>query len=206
MRTLPRILITCTQPRADEIVRDLCQSGLNCVAQPALRVQPIESVMPEGTFDAMVISSRHAVCDKLPDLPVTAVGEATGRLLEKAGFTVAQTGCGGVADLTLKDDHIYLYPCAHNPTIIPDNAVAWPIYKTEVNQEFSLNDADIITVFSAKAARVISQHDLTGRVVLCLSDAVAKPLKASGAKALVVCERSAYDAMNDLIFKTVRQI
>ena len=77
-------------------------------------VRPLAWDSPEANrFDALLLASantlRHggAALESYRDLPVYAVGETTAQAARKAGFTLAQTGRGGLQSLlaTLAPDH-----------------------------------------------------------------------------------------------------
>ncbi len=198
-----KVLITCTFPRADDFISDL--KNYDVIARPALSFEKIPNNMPEGTYDAMLLSSRHAVIDDLPLLPVVTVGEKTAILAKEKGHDVVQVGQGGVQDLDFSLYSNILYPCALEPTCILDKCIPWSVYRTIENSNFSIDDSDhIICVFSVKAAKIISKYDLSNRVILCLSQAIADVFSQSDIAELAVCMRPRYDDMILLILKQVK--
>jgi uroporphyrinogen-III synthase len=202
-----KVLITCTRPRGDDYVIDLRAMGIDAVANPALIYQALNSPMPKGTFDAMLITSRHAFNADLPDLPVIAVGAETANLAQENNKTVIQVGDGGVADLDLSPYASILYPCADSPTLIPQNATAWPVYKTIENPEFSIpDDVGTICVFSIKAAEIIIQSNFRHKTVLCLSHDIAKLFDKILLQNLAVAMQPRYDAMISLILNHTEEV
>jgi uroporphyrinogen-III synthase len=78
--------------------------------------------MPEGRFDALLVTSANAVrlAGPLPDLPVHAVGEASAEASRAAGLAVVSTGDGGVEQLldSLPESMSLLHP-AGDERILP---------------------------------------------------------------------------------------
>ena len=77
--------------------------GLEVTSIPLFEVEPVEWVAPDPAgFDSVLLTSANAIrfggeqLDRLRALPVHAVGEATARAAEVAGFGLASVGEGGV--------------------------------------------------------------------------------------------------------------
>jgi len=188
-----KVLITCTEPRASEIAQTIS----NAFSHPALAVERLQTLTPNGDFDAILVTSRHAICNNLPDLPVIAVGNKTADTLKNKGYNVIQTGTGGVQDLDLLPYQNILYPCAVEPTIIPDNATAWPVYETKPHPDFTIPDSiDAIALFSIKGAKHVLSCATKDYFYLCLSDAIADTIKG---QKLAVAEKPSYHAIKELI-------
>ena len=197
-----RVLITCTQPRSDDIVADLKNSSVDAIAIPALNVLPKQTDKPEGNFGYLLISSRHALEIDLPDLPVIAVGENTATLAQNKGLYVTHTGDGGVQDINLTPYNNILYPCAHEPSFIPNDVTPWPVYESRSNTAFSIpDDVDFVCVFSVKAARIVRSHCLPHHHIMCLSQNIADIFEMHGFQNLAVCHEPRYDAMKQLILQ-----
>jgi len=196
-----KVLITCTRPRGDDYITDLRAMGIDAVANPALIYQALNSPMPKGTFDAMMVTSQHALNADLPDLPVIAVGEETADLVQEKNMAVVYTGGGGVADLDLSPYSSILYPCAESPALIPHKATAWPVYRTIENPDFIVDDdVDIICVFSIKAANIIKKTKLCHKDVLCFSNMIANEFEKISLQNLAVAMQPRYDAMISTIY------
>lgn len=80
--------------------------GLDVIAAPLFRVEPVEWPAPDPTaYDALLLTSANALrhggvkLGELARLPVHAVGAATADAARDAGFTVASVGEGGVDEL-----------------------------------------------------------------------------------------------------------
>jgi hypothetical protein len=195
-----RVLITCTQPRANEIVHDLQSYSIDAHAMPTLLVEPCDISVPNGEFDVMLITSVHAINDKLPALPIIAIGEETASIAQKNGCDVVQVGTGGVDDVDLSLYSNVLYPCAEEPTLIPENTTPWHIYKTVKNNQFDIShDVDVICIFSIKTAKIIKKHDLTDKIILCLSRNIEQVFHGVNVADIASCTYPRYDAMKQLI-------
>jgi len=180
-----KILITCTQPRASEFASDIN----NAITNSALTVRHLDTPKPDGGFDAVLITSRHAMIDELPDLPTINITD----------------GEGGVRDLDLSNYQNILYPCAVEPTYIPNNCTPWPVYETYTNPNFKVDDdIDVICVFSVKGAKIIQPLLKPHHIILCLSQNIADMFKNTKIEKLAVCTRPRYDAMKSLIEKEVK--
>jgi len=191
-----KVLITCTKPRADELVREINNSIVNS----ALIVNKTDINIPDQNFDAVLVTSRHAITNDLPNLPIISIGEETALELKNRGHDISQVGTGGVKDLDLSAYNNVLYPCASESSFIPKNVTAWPVYETHPNVEFKIqHENKIICVFSAKAAKIIRTFDLSNKIILCLSKAIAKEFENIDIEKLAVCTSPRYDIMKSLI-------
>lgn len=78
----------------------LATQGLEAVTAPILRIEPTNTPMPAGPFDAVCVTSAaalHRVGDlpaSMKSLPLLAVGERTASLAREAGFTDVYAGEG----------------------------------------------------------------------------------------------------------------
>jgi uroporphyrinogen-III synthase len=84
-----------TEQRAQE-------RGLQTVVDPLFTIEPVAWSGPAAQdFDALLLTSANAVTrggaqlDAYKSLPVLAVGEATAKVAENAGFQIEQTGASG---------------------------------------------------------------------------------------------------------------
>lgn len=205
-----RVLITSTQPRADEFVSDLKLSNIDAYSSPSLIVKHIDSLIPTGDFDAMLISSHHVFHSKLPNLPIIAVGQKTADLAKSKGYTVIKIGNGGVQDIDLSNYKSVLYPCAKTPSFIPNNAIPWVTYETHPNPDFNIgSDTDIICLFSVNGAlNFIDKCDCTSvkkSTIICLSEKIADVLTTDFYQELAVCQYPQYDAMKNLILQKIKR-
>lgn len=78
----------------------LIEAGLQPIRLPLFAATPLEWRRPDGSFDALLLTSANAVRHAGPglaalcDLPVVAVGAATADAARAAGLTVAVVGGG----------------------------------------------------------------------------------------------------------------
>lgn len=82
--------------------RDL---GLVAIGAPLFLIEPVQSPLPAGPFDAILAGSanafRHSGVQLVSrvHLPVYVVGEATAQSARAAGFSVTATGAGGLQNV-----------------------------------------------------------------------------------------------------------
>ncbi|RST32075.1 uroporphyrinogen-III synthase [Sphingomonas ginkgonis] len=111
--------------------------GLEAIAVPLFEIQPLAAVLPAGGFDALLLTSANAarmLDGRCRELPVHAVGAATARAAEAAGYAVASRGTGGVQAL-LSDlpPHLrLLHPCGEDRIAVAARqpVTAIPIYRS----------------------------------------------------------------------------
>ena len=100
-----RVLVTRPQPGASATAARLAALGHEAVVVPLLTLRACDWTPPETLPDALLFTSANAVRLGGPELatlaavPVIAVGSATAAAVRAAGFTVALTGDGGIAEL-----------------------------------------------------------------------------------------------------------
>lgn len=75
--------------------------GLEVRRHPLFEAEAVDWTLPDGPFDALLITSANAVrfAGALPELPAHAVGEATAAAARDAGLEVVTVGEGGVESL-----------------------------------------------------------------------------------------------------------
>ncbi|HZC37629.1 MAG TPA: uroporphyrinogen-III synthase [Sphingomicrobium sp.] len=100
---MKRVLVLRPEPSAKETVSKARQRGLDALALPLFKIEPVAWDMPDlSRFDALLLTSANAVrrggagLAHLQGLPVHAVGNATADAARNAGFAVASTGDAGV--------------------------------------------------------------------------------------------------------------
>jgi uroporphyrinogen-III synthase len=91
-----KVLILRPQPGADETAARARAVGLEPVVVPLFTIRPVAWEMPEGGFDAVLLTSanggRHGLRPELGHLPCYAVGEATAEAARGAGAREVVTG------------------------------------------------------------------------------------------------------------------
>ena len=103
MRTL---LLLRPEPGLSESRCRAEESGLDVIARPLFRVEPVEWNTPDpSNYDALLLTSANSVrqagrgLDRLCDLPAYAVGTATAKAAEVAGLQLAGDGHSDIEGL-----------------------------------------------------------------------------------------------------------
>lgn len=152
-----------------QLARDM---NMAIIGMPLFDVAPIAWDAPDpAQFNALLLGSanalRHggATLEAFNILPVYAVGEATAQYAQEAGFTVAQTGAGGLQSLldgAVDGTHFLRLAGAENVSLnVPKGITATTriVYELRAlpitgSDEVSLRAADpLVLLHSAAAAR-----------------------------------------------------
>jgi uroporphyrinogen-III synthase len=101
-----RVLILRPRPGAEETAARARALGLEPVVAPLFTVHALDWEMPDGSFDALLLTSangaRHGLRPELAALPCYAVGEATAAAARAAGARDVITGpSDGAAAVTM---------------------------------------------------------------------------------------------------------
>lgn len=97
-----RLVTIRPEPGASLTVQAGNDSGLLVEAFPLFETAPLDWVLPEGSFDGLLIGSANAIrlggpnLDRLTGTPVYAVGEITAAAAWERGFSTAAIGGGGL--------------------------------------------------------------------------------------------------------------
>ena len=199
-----KVAITCTAPRCDTIATRLNIHGIDAIAIPALEVKQADTLCPAGDFDAILFTSAHAIKPNAPHskLPTITVGAHTAKIAMDNGYDVVQIGDSNLKSIDISQYNNILYPCAAQPSLIPDNATPWVVYETSLNHAFTIpNDITIVAVFSAKAACVINGLTPSNARFICLSQFIADQMTQISTDRLAVCPQPDYDEMEKLIIR-----
>ena len=101
-----KLLLLRPEPGLSESRGRAEELGLDVIARPLFRVEPVEWSAPDpSNYDALLLTSANAVrqagrgLDELQDLPVYAVGAATAEAAEAAGVRIAGAGQGDIEGL-----------------------------------------------------------------------------------------------------------
>lgn len=99
-----RILVTRAREDAERTAERLAALGHEALIAPVLRIVPTQDPAPATAFDAVIVTSLHAV-DALAshvarDVCVFAVGERTAQVLREAGFTAVAVAEGDAVSLS----------------------------------------------------------------------------------------------------------
>ena len=108
--------------------------GLDILPMPLAEIRPLEWVLPQGEFDALLLGSANALrhggplVDKLVGKPVYAVGEATAAAARERGFDVVRTGSGRLqpllADLAGEDLRLLRIAGRERVPLVPPPGIA----------------------------------------------------------------------------------
>lgn len=100
-----KLLLLRPQPGADASAERARAAGFDPIIAPLFAIEPVDWAMPDGAFDAIMITSANAIrhggpqFSALTDLPVLAVGQASAKAACEAGFRVARIGQSNAAAL-----------------------------------------------------------------------------------------------------------
>jgi len=96
------LLVLRPEPGASTTVAAAHALGLRAIAAPLFIIQPLDWALPERMPEAVLMTSANAArlagpaLDRLIDLPLYAVGEATAAAARDRGFTQIIAGEGGI--------------------------------------------------------------------------------------------------------------
>lgn len=166
-----RLFIIRPEPSASATVREAASLGLDAVAMPLFRIEPIEWSAPEPSyFDALLLTSANTVrrggkgLGRLRGLPVYAVGEATADAAREAGFTIAGSGDAGIDRLlrSIPSQLRLLHLCGeHRKQAGTGQAITpVPVYRSielPIPSEFQRIAGQTVAVHSPRAAQRLSE-------------------------------------------------
>ncbi|QAY76914.1 uroporphyrinogen-III synthase [Sphingosinicella sp. BN140058] len=101
---MTRLLILRPEPGASETAERAVSMGMEPIVAPLFQVRPVAWALPEGSFDALLLTSANAARHggPLPNLPTYTVGDATAAAAREAGAVKVVTGpSDGLAALAL---------------------------------------------------------------------------------------------------------
>ncbi|MBX3560824.1 MAG: uroporphyrinogen-III synthase [Sphingomonas sp.] len=216
------LLILRPQPGADRTAARARARGLATVIAPLFTVRPLAWTAPEGSYDAVMLTSanaaRHAGDGLTPylKLPCHAVGETTAEAAREAGFLDVITGPadGGalMADMAGAGIRSALWPCGLDratPDDVGIRIAAVPVYVAEPI-EFLPPEADaalragaVALLHSRRAAAcfaaLAAAYRRTTRVA-ALSEAVAQAA-GDGWAGIAAADRPRDEALLELAAK-----
>ncbi len=114
--------------------------GLDVIEHALFTVEPVPATLPDGEFDAMVVTSANAVrcggalLDRFHSLPAYAVGQATAAALREAGIEPSAVGTGGVEGLALPPGRL-LHLCGETHKPLIGKVAAVPVYRMAPTDE-----------------------------------------------------------------------
>jgi len=166
-----RLVILRPEPGASATAARARAMGLEPMVIPLFEVEPVAWEAPDaGSFDALLLTSANAVrhageaLQRLRQLPVYAVGEATAAAAREAGFDIASTGDAGVERLleSIESDVRLLHLCGEHRTEphAKQAITAIPVYRaTELPlpDDFRRIEGQVAAVHSPRAGRRLAE-------------------------------------------------
>jgi uroporphyrinogen-III synthase len=185
----PRILVTRPEPGASRTAARLAAAGFEPVVLPLTRIETLDFTLPDGPFDAVIVTSSQALKAVKPELilhlPVFAVGETTAESAMSVGFGKVITAGGSVASIAalIRESAepaarlLYLCGKVRRPeleTALGDagfdlkavetyDAVPVIYSETEFAAHLGKSAFDAVVLMSAQAATLFSAIDQNGR-------------------------------------------
>ena len=193
------IFVIRPEPGLQSTLAAARELGLAVIGRPLFDVVPLRWTAPDAAgFDGLLIGSANAIrhggeaLEGLKQLPVYAVGEATADAAREAGFTVAETGSGGlqaVLDNLPAPRRLLRLAGAENIALTPPAGITITecvVYKVRAlaltgSDEVSLRAAKpLVLLHSAAAARHFAEEcerrnlDKTRISLACIGPRVAE--------------------------------
>lgn len=187
-----RLFILRPEPGARASIERARALGLDAVAAPLFRIEPVEWRAPEAAgFDGLLLTSANAVLHageqlgELRGLKAYAVGEATAAAAREAGFDIAATGDSGVDRLlgSIEAD-LRLLHLAGEDRRVPRHArqaiTVVPVYRAvglEAPNGLDLLAGQVAAVHSPRAgqrlAELVDAAERASVGIACISSAAA---------------------------------
>ncbi|HYZ48245.1 MAG TPA: uroporphyrinogen-III synthase [Sphingomonas sp.] len=204
------LLVLRPQPGADATAARARALGLEAIVAPLFRIAPRAWTLPDGSFDALLVTSANAarmLDDRLDRAtPVYAVGEATRAALEAAGFMQVIAGKAGAAEIVRRAaaDGVstLLHLAGEDRTEFGPAAVRIEtriVYAAEPcapgpSLDNALRQGAVALLHSARAARRFRELAGAGHLIAAISAAVLEAA-GEGWEAVAIAERPNDDAL-----------
>lgn len=161
---MTRVLVLRPEPGASATVRRARERALDAIAVPLFEIEALDWEAPDAdSFDGLLLTSANAVTsagDRLPDLPVYAVGETTADAARAAGLSVAAVGDAGVDRLlaSIAPDLNLLHLCAderRTPAEAPQRITPVPVYRARpvAGPDLSIAEGAVVLIHSPRAGQ-----------------------------------------------------
>lgn len=164
------VVVIRPEPGNAATCQAITDAGLKAVASPLFRAVPRDWALPEGRFAGLLVGSAAVFAHGGPQLrtlrevPVHAVGEATARAAQAAGFAVAAIGSGGlqaIADTLAPGRYLRLAGEAHVPLSLPAGVsvidrIVYAVETLPLAEQIAVRLRDnpaLVLLHSAEAAR-----------------------------------------------------
>jgi uroporphyrinogen-III synthase len=207
---MTRVLVLRPEPGASATVERARERGLDAVAVPLFRVEPVEWRAPEAAgFDGLLLTSANAVrhggnqLQSLRGLKAYAVGEATATAAREAGFDIEATGDAGVDRLlgSIAGELRLLQLCGadrRQPRHARQAITPVVVYRSEPIETPGLSapSGSIALVHSLRAGARLAElvEDRASVAIAAISEAAADAVGA-GWKLIDVAERPTDEAL-----------
>lgn len=228
-----RILLTRAQEDAERTAKKLVALGHEVVIAPVLRIVPTGDPAPAEPYDALIVTSAHAVegLATYPDkaVPVFSVGERTTDALQEAGFTAITTAQGDAVSLsrlireTIQPPRTLLHVTARHHKEEPATSLcaagftmlSWEVYEAEALsalpeaalEALRTGKIEAVLHYSRRSAdlfvRQAEKAGLRSAILGCLHLCLSEDV-ASPLKALGAATRMAGRPHEDALLELVR--
>jgi uroporphyrinogen-III synthase len=204
------LLVLRPQPGAGATAVRAAARGIHAIVAPLFRIVPRDWEMPDGPFDALLVTSANgarALDDRLDrSLPVYAVGEATAEAARAAGFKTVLTGPGRIEELVpiIVGDGVrsLLHLAGEDPTgfdpagLRIETRIVYAAEPVAPPPAFAdaLTEGAVALLHSARAARRFRELAGPGHRIAAISKAVLAAA-GEGWKAAAVADRPTDDAL-----------
>jgi uroporphyrinogen-III synthase len=207
---MARVLVLRPEPGASETLRRARNHGLDALAIPLFEIEPVKWQAPDPAgFDGLLLTSANAVrnagrqLDRVRDLGVYAVGEATAAAARNERFAILTVGEGGVEQLleSIPAGLRLLHLCgAHGTEVAGARQAITPVavYRSKAIEAPDLpgGAGNVALIHSPRAGRRFAE--LTGNrgsiAIAAISPAAAKAA-GDGWKVIEAAERPTDDAL-----------
>jgi uroporphyrinogen-III synthase len=205
-----RVLVLRPEPGAKMTVARARERGLDAVAAPLFKIEPVSWRAPEvGGFDGLLLTSANAIrsagvqLENFLSLPVYAVGKLTSEAARERGFIIAAVGnCGVDRLIDLIPQNLRLLHLGGEDRRDPleDRAgiVVIPVYRArEVEQpDLHLADGAVVLIHSPRAGRRFAELTKDrGDIFLAAISPAAAEASGTGWGALEVAREPSDDAL-----------
>jgi uroporphyrinogen-III synthase len=214
-----RVVVLRPEPGASETLARAAERGLDVVAIPLFRIEPVEWQVPDpGQFDALLLTSANAVrfggpgLEALRKLPVHAVGEATAEAARGFGFEIASVGDGGVEQLIARlDPKLRLLHLAGEDRAAPSREVTViAVYRSravEAPEELETAEETVVLIHSARAGSAFAEAaDRLGLDRAAIRIAAISPAAAEAAGAGWAAIESAVEPTGDALLALAERL
>ena len=211
-----RVLIVRPAPGNAATADAVAAMGLEPVVVPLFEVVPLTWKMPDPAgFDAVVMTSANAArlggagLAQFTQLPLFAVGEATGAAARGAGFADVQVGDGDAADLGPHLSGRILHLTGSDHRLIPTDAkvTVVPVYESRPLAPCAPLSAGIVLIHSPRAGIRFAElkPDRADTHIIAISPAAARAC-GTGWAAVHIAERPREHAMLECLARVCKAV